>query len=197
MRKPVTTPQASAEQGPAPRGLARYGTPAQIVTAAATTLLLVVALVGLIAFWPRPAAETETAAAETPRQIFHTYLDLALRAPALAVPDYDAIKTNRRDRALYEPLVAQLLLSCEAILATFAADEDDEAWRTLCGKHIAHHARYLCETLNEGALGLYDSESFRDFLVETLTAARGPAAECTTAKLDEIKKVVESLKEAG
>ena len=178
------------------QGWTRYGTPAQITTALTTALILVVALVALVAFWPRSAGETE-AATETPRQIFHSYLDLAFRVPALATPNYDAIKTNARDRALYEPLVGHLLMSCEAILATFAEDEDDEAWRTLCTTHIARHARYLCETLNEDALSLYDSESFRDFLVETLTAARGQAAECTAAKLDEIKKTVESMKEAG
>jgi hypothetical protein len=191
MRKPATTPQDSA-----PQGSARFGTPAQIVTAVATTLILAVTLVALVALWPRPV-EIEQAATETPRQMFHPYLDLAFRMPALAVPNYDTIKANPRDRALYEALVTQLLLSCDAIIASFGEDEDDEAWRTLCGTHIARHARYLCETLNEDALGLYDSESFRDFVVETLTTARGQAAECTTAKLDEIKKMVESLKDAG
>ncbi len=175
----------------------RYGTPAQTVTAVATTLILVVAVVALVILWQRPEAESQAAAAETPRQIFHSYLDLAFRVPTLAAPNYDAIKTNPRDRALYEPLVTQLLLSCDAIIASFAADEDDELWRTLCRTHITRHARHLCETLNEDALGLYDSEAFRDFLVETLTAARGQAAECTTAKLEEIKKLVDGLKEAG
>jgi hypothetical protein len=197
MRKPVANPQGSTPQGPAPRGSARYGTPAQIVTAAATSLILVVAVVALVILWQRPETESEAAATETPRQIFHAYLDLAFRVPALAAPNYDAIKANPRERALYEPLVTQLLLSCDAIIASFAEDEDDEAWRSLCGTHITRHARYLCETLNEDALGLYDSENFRDFLVETLTAARGQAAECTTAKLDEIKKMVESLKDVG
>jgi hypothetical protein len=189
MRKPVTT-----QQGTAPRGAARYGTPAQIVTAIATTLILVVALVIL---WQRPEPESAAVTSETPRQIFHSYLDLAFRVPALAAPNYDVIKANPRDRALYEPLVTQLLLSCDAIIASFADDEDDEAWRTLCRTHITRHARHLCETLNEDALGLYDSEVFRDFLVETLTAARGQAAECTAAKLDEIKKMVESIKAEG
>jgi hypothetical protein len=177
--------------------VARYGTTAQIVTAIATSLILVVTVAALVILWQRPEPESAATTAETPRQIFHSYLDLAFRVPALVVPNYDAIKANPRDRALYEPLVTQLLLSCDAIIASFAADEDDEAWRALCGTHITRHARYLCETLSEDALGLYDSEAFRDFLVETLTAARGQAAECTQAKLDEIKKMVESLKDTG
>ena len=171
----------------------RYVNAAVIVSAIASSLTLVAVLVALYFGYQQMTEYEATARDNAARQAFRSYLELAVRSPAFAVPDYDAIKRNSRDQSLYETFVTVLLQSCEDALENI----EDDAIKAACETHIGRHARFFCDTFTSDSISNYDAEAIGDRIVKAVTEAKGRARECTDAKVDELRRAVSDLKDEG
>ena len=169
----------------------RYVNAAVIVSAFASSLTLVVVLVALYVGYQQMTENEAIARGNAARQAFRSYLDLAVRSPAFAVPDYDAIKRNPRDQSLYETFVTFMLQSCEYAMENF----EDDAIKAACETHIGRHARLFCDTFTDDSISNYDAEAIGDRIVKAVTEAKGQARECTDAKVDELRRAVRELKD--
>jgi len=169
----------------------RYVNVAAIVSAFASSLTLVAVLIALYFGYQQMTENEAIARGNAARQTFRSYLELAMRNPAFAVPDYDAIKRNPRDQSLYETFVTFMLQSCEYATENF----EDDGIKTTCETHIGRHARFFCDTFTNDSISNYNAEAIGDRIVKAVTAAKGSARECTDAKVDELRAAVRDLKD--
>jgi len=114
----------------------KYGTLAQMAQAA-------VALLGFVAILLQINEIRTANRAASARQAFLGYTDLAFKNPKFASPDFDAIKSEGRDRRTqYESFVSYFLYACEEAIAAFA---DRREWSASCDYDLKPHLPFLCE----------------------------------------------------
>ena len=128
----------------------KYGAFAQMAQAA-------VALLGFVAILFQINEIRSANRADSARQAFLGYTDLAFRNPKFAQPDFEAIKTASRDeRVQYETFVTYFLYACEEAISAFANLGE---WRASCDYDLRPHLPFLCErtSAEPGYLATYGS----------------------------------------
>jgi hypothetical protein len=93
--------------------------------------------------------------ASTARQMFRTHLELELRHPNFAAPEFDKIKSaGNVELSQYRSFLVHLLYTCEEL--TIAMD-DEPGWHEACRSRLADHPEYLCTKMSKVDLDTYDS----------------------------------------
>src|ERR1700710_788986 len=113
----------------------KYGTLAQMAQAG-------VALLGFAAILFQINEIRSNNRANSARQAFLGYTDLAFKNPKFAAPDYDVIGEGGQDqRTQYESFVSYFLYACEEALTAFA---DKREWQASCDYDLKPHLPFLC-----------------------------------------------------
>jgi hypothetical protein len=152
----------------------KYGTLAQMAQAA-------VALLGFVAILFQINEIRASNRADSARQVFLGYIDLAFKNPEFSAPDYVAIKTGGRDRRVqYESFVSYFLYACEEAITAFTNKRE---WQTSCDYDLKPHLPFLCEkSATEPAfLSTYSTDTQQWVAASMRTAGVG-LPDCKLAK---------------
>jgi hypothetical protein len=151
------------------------GNTAQKASAVAAGLSLCIAVGAIWFAWQQIQNGREI----TARQFFRQHLELAIKNPRLATPDYQAIKKEgAASFAQYGFFVEHLLFTCDEILTAFGNDPD---WRAACVAHVTPHANYLCEEIADKSLATYSRE-MQSLIRSVMSAAAASVPACAKWK---------------
>ena len=151
------------------------GNCAQIASAAIAGAALVFVGLQLDAVKSNNRDSAKKARESAARQMFQSHIELELKYPSLAEPDYGHLKRRGgSELGQYSSFVTHLLYTCEEVLI---AMENEPAWRSACLSRMDDHAQYLCEQLTDDDLQTYD-EQVQGLVVLARRNASGRFAEC-------------------
>jgi hypothetical protein len=112
----------------------RHGNAVQGISAMATALIALSALVGVKV---QIDAAAKTQQEQSARDIYREFLSLSISKPEFSEPDYCAIKGGPQEAA-YKTYVDYLLYTSEQMLSVSAE------WEGALSDHLAAHEQYLC-----------------------------------------------------
>jgi len=152
----------------------KHGTLAQMAQAA-------VALLGVVAILFQINDIRASNRADSARQAFLGYTDLAFKNPKFSQPDYDTIKAGSRDdRVQYESFVSYFLYACEEAIAAFAGRPE---WLASCNYDLKPHLPFLCEknSAEPAYLATYSSNT-QQWVKASLRTASVTPPDCKLGK---------------
>jgi hypothetical protein len=112
----------------------RHGNAVQGISAMATALIALSALVGVKV---QIDAAAKSQQEQSARDIYREFLSLSISKPEFSEPDYCAIKGGSQEAA-YKNYVDYLLYTSEQMLSV------SPEWEGALSEHLAAHEQYLC-----------------------------------------------------
>jgi hypothetical protein len=161
--------------GPADQPWQRRGNYSQIASAAIAGVALAVVWSQLLTIKANNQDSAQKAREAAARQMFRSHIEVELKYPNLAEPDYGHLKRNGgAEFGQYTSFVTHLLYTCEEVLI---AMDDEKGWRSACQSRMSEHSQFLCETLTDDDLVTY-GEQVQELVAITRRDASNRFAEC-------------------
>ncbi|MCG6206928.1 hypothetical protein LPW26_19970 [Rhodopseudomonas sp. HC1] len=153
----------------------RRGNYSQIASAAIAGVALAVVWSQLQTIKTNNRDSAQKARESAARQMFRSHIEIELKYPNLAEPDYRHLKRSGGvDFGQYTSFVTHLLYTCEEVLIAMG---DEQGWRSACQSRMGEHSQYLCETLADVDLVTY-GEQVQELVAITRRDASSRFAEC-------------------
>jgi hypothetical protein len=155
-----------------------HGNVAQWVSAVVASLALLIAAAAVFGAYRQINAIRENGREMGAKQVWRSYLELAIQNPKLVEPDYTSIKAKSGEEFIrYRYFVGHLLYGCEEILASFPSDR---GWDHACRNELWSHRAYLCEYMKGEFFEEFDrnTQSFLLSLIDAAKTSETPPPEC-------------------
>lgn len=133
------------------------------IQALAGFLTVLLALAALLGVKFQIDAADRIQRAQSARDIYREYLNVAINKPEFAKPDYCALAPTQQGVA-YEHFVEYMLYTAEQ---TIAADAD---WQVTFGEALKPHAKYICSLDDVDGYSASVNEMLRTFKIEECAA---------------------------